>query len=75
MITEKEIFDAAKKLIGPTESFVPVLQAESIVRRLCRTAKIIADRENRPVWSVVGELTGHGSGVSGAIVELYGGEA
>ena len=38
-----------------------------LLKRMHRTAK----RSKMPLWSLVGETTGHGSGVSAAIVGIY----
>jgi hypothetical protein len=42
-----------------------------VLARLCATAKAKAKRKKLPEWSVIGDMTGHGSGVSSAIYEYY----
>lgn len=64
--------EALNQLHGDPETFRPLLQPEAILARICRTAKIQADHECVPPWSIISDLTGHGSGVSNAIYNVYG---
>ena len=65
------IEEALDTLHGPRETFRPLLEAEAILRRICRTAECRASHENVEPWSIIGEMTGHGSGVSNAIYQVY----
>jgi hypothetical protein len=51
---------------------------EKLVRDLLAYLHRVEKKKRRgvryPLWSTVGEATSHGSGVSSAIVELYGPE-
>lgn len=67
---------ALNMLRGPRESYRPILtDRDSILARICSYAKRTAagddERRSVPVWSVISDITGHGSGVSSAIYELY----
>lgn len=67
---------ALDMLRGPRESYRPILtDKDKILARICSYAKRTAagddERRSVPVWSVVSDITGHGSGVSSAIYELY----
>ena len=43
----------------------------AVLARICATAKAKAKRKKLPEWSIIGDVTGHGSGVSAAIYEYY----
>lgn len=67
---------ALNMLRGPRESYRPILtDRDKILARICSYAKRTAagddERRSVPVWSVISDITGHGSGVSSAIYELY----
>lgn len=63
-------------LRGPRESFREILtNKDELLRKLCRYAKYKSKHEGVPEWSIIGEITGHGSGVSSAIYELYRGDS
>ena len=68
---QQKIEREANALHGDTAQFRQALQPEAILSRMCRSAEHVATRERRPVWSVIGEWTGHGSGVSAAIYGIY----
>jgi hypothetical protein len=59
-------------LRGPKEEFRrDVTDVSRLMRSVCRYADHIAAKQKRPAWSVVGDITDHGSGVASAIYELY----
>ena len=58
-------------LVGPRESFRKDLKPESVLRRICNYAKRMAKGSYYSPEHYIGEITGHGSGVSRAIYELY----
>jgi hypothetical protein len=59
-------------LVGDRESFRKTLtDAPGILRKVCRYAEQMAEQQRVEPWSIVGQITGHGSGVSNAIYELY----
>lgn len=68
MITIDEALDS---LPGPRERYRPLLDAENIMRRICRTAEGLATRRGTSPWVIIGDVTGHGIGVSDAIYRLY----
>ena len=68
---EQKIEDALDTLHGPRETFREVLEPTAILERMCRTAILRAEQENMPAWSIIGQITGHGSGVSSAILNVY----
>jgi len=60
------------ELNGPRESFRALLtDSVMLVRHMCDYAEMEARRKRREPWSIISDITGHGSGVSGAIYELY----
>lgn len=60
------------KLKGPREVFRDILtDKDAILARMCRYAQWKAKEEGVPPWSIIGEITSHGSGVSSCIYELY----
>ena len=59
-------------LRGPRESFRELLtNKDNLLARIIRCAERKARATRREIWAVIGEITGHGSGVSAAIYELY----
>jgi len=65
------IEEALDTIHGPRETYRPLLESDAIIRRICRTAEIVAQQKGVEPWSIVGEWTGHGSGVSNAIYQVY----
>ena len=64
--------DLIDRLRGDRETFRAILgDRDGLLAKMCRYAKFRAEQEHLPAWSIVGEITGHGSGVSSAIYELY----
>jgi hypothetical protein len=66
---KKEV--AISRLRGNADYFRECLQAEAILGRVCLYAEIEAERQRCEPWSIIGRITGHGSGVSSAIYEVY----
>ena len=67
--TIDEVLDSLR---GPRESFRATLaDKDKILSRMCRYAERKAKQIRVPPWSIIGEITDHGSGVSNAIYELY----
>jgi len=58
-------------LYGEKEAFRPLLDPENVLRRICRTAAFTAKSRGVEPWSIIGDITGHGSGVSNAIYRVY----
>jgi len=65
------IDEALETIHGPSEEYRPLLQPEAILSRICRVAEFWAGREGVEPWSIIGRITGHGSGVSNAIYQVY----
>lgn len=64
--------DVLKSLRGDPEKFREILtDKDKLLQKLCNYAKRKSEDEQVPAWSIVGEILGHGSGVSSAIYELY----
>jgi len=64
--------DVLKSLRGDPENFRQILtDKDTLLQKLCRYAKRKGEDQNVPAWSIIGEVLGHGSGVSSAIYELY----
>ena len=58
-------------LVGSRDEFRKDLEPERILLRVCRYAALRAKRMGSEPWAVISDITGHGSGVSKAIYELY----
>jgi len=56
---------------GPRETYRPLLEPVAILNRICRTAELRAQQQGVDPWSVISDITGHGSGVSNAIYKVY----
>lgn len=70
--TRITVDEALDRLRGSREVFREILtNKEALLAKLCRYAKWKGESESVPPWSIVGEILGHGSGVSSAIYELY----
>jgi len=65
------IEEALAELHGDHEIFRPLLEPEAIIRRICRVAETRATQKGREPWSVISDITGHGSGISNAIYQIY----
>jgi len=59
-------------LRGPREEFRKTLQdKDKLLQQMCSYADYISNKTGVAPWSIIGEITHHGSGVSSAIYELY----
>lgn len=59
-------------LRGNKDSFREILtNKDELLKQLCRYAEIEATKKGCEPWSILGNILGHGSGVSSAIYELY----
>lgn len=59
-------------LRGDHERFREILlDKDRLLERMCDFAEAMAERKGCEPWSIVGEITSHGSGMSQAIYELY----
>ena len=67
--TVDEVLDSLR---GSRETFREILtDKDKLLAKLCRYAKWKGESQSVPPWSIVGEILGHGSGVSSAIYDLY----
>ena len=48
-----------------------VTDKDELLHSMCGYAKDEAERQRCEPWSIISEITGHGSGVSSAIYEIY----
>lgn len=72
MSEQPTIDELLDKLLGPREVFREILEdKDAILARMCLYAERKAKELDVPAWSVIGEITLHGSGVSSCIYELY----
>ena len=59
-------------LRGPRESFRESLTSiDHLMGRACVYAEYWSKKKRVQPWSILGEIFGHGSGVSSALYELY----
>lgn len=59
-------------LRGPRDEFRKTLQdKDKLLQQMCSYAEYMSSKRGVAPWSVIGEITSHGSGVSSAIYELY----
>lgn len=64
--------DVLKSLRGNPETFREILtDKDKLLAKVCKYAAWKCQDAGVPPWSIIGEITGHGSGVSSAIYELY----
>ena len=72
MPDEQRLNEVLDSLRGPRESFrVAITDIDKLMMRICVNAESAAKRKRVHPWSIISEITGHGSGVSSAIYELY----
>jgi hypothetical protein len=72
MVTEQEIEDALDNLRGPRERFRELITDKDEILAACMDYfEKIAKKRRLPAWSIVSDVTNHGSGVSSAIYNLY----
>ena len=70
--TRPTVDDVLKCLRGNPETFREILtDKDKLLQKICSFAKWKAEQKGVPPWSIIGEITGHGSGVSSCIYELY----
>lgn len=68
----KKIDEVLSRLSGDPETFREILtNKDKLLEKLCNYAAWKGKQQGVPPWSIVGEILGHGSGVSSAIYELY----
>lgn len=48
-----------------------LLDKDHLLEKLCSYAEVTSQSKKIPAWSIIGQILGHGSGVSSAIYELY----
>jgi hypothetical protein len=66
------IEEALEHLRGNKEHFRKVLTDKTkILNSMCDYAERMAKKKRLEPWSIIGDITDHGSGVSSAIYELY----
>lgn len=72
MPKQEEVEKLLETLRGPREEFRRVLlDTDTLMADLMSFVEQIAKKRKQPPWSLIGEITNHGSGVSSAIYELY----
>jgi len=70
--TKQEVDVVLDKLYGDPEHFRDALtNVDSLMRKVCSYAERKAKKARYEPWSIISEITGHGSGVSSAIYDLY----
>ena len=69
---QKRLEESLDSLRGNRERFRALLEdRDAILARICRNVELIAKRKKTEPWAIMGQLTGHGSGVSAAIFHTY----
>ena len=59
-------------LVGNKDAFCEmVIDKDAILRSVCDYAEYVAKQKGCEPWSIMGRITGHGSGVSSALYEIY----
>lgn len=72
MPSEKELEAVLDTLRGPRDQFRRDLtDTDTLLADFMDHVEQLAKKRRQPPWSIVGEITNHGSGVSSAIYELY----
>ena len=68
----KGLLDGLDRGGGNRERYLAMLtDKDALLTRICSNAASVAESEGCEPWSIIGMWTGHGSGVSSAIYELY----
>lgn len=72
MPSRPTIDEVLSRLRGNPETFRTILtDKDGLLEKLCSYATFKSKHERCPAWSIIGDILGHGSGVSSAIYELY----
>lgn len=72
MSDKPDIETILDNLRGPRESFRKILEdKDALLANACAYAEWKAKKNGVPPWAIIGDMFGHGSGVSSAIYELY----
>jgi hypothetical protein len=72
MPSEQAIDAVLDSLRGPRGEFrKAVTDTDEILANFMAFVEKLAKKRKQPTWSLVGQITGHGSGVASAIYELY----
>ena len=72
MANEADIEAILDTLQGPRESFrASITDRDKLLSQVCRYAEWMGKKKRVPPWSIISDITDHGSGVSNAIYELY----
>jgi hypothetical protein len=72
MPNAEKLEQVLNSLNGPKDVFRKnITDIDTLMMRVCDYAEAIAKRKRCEPWSIIGEITCHGSGVSSAIYELY----
>lgn len=59
-------------LCGDMDHFrLIVTDKDELLRNMCDYAEYEANRQRREPWAIISEITGHGSGVSSAVYDIY----
>lgn len=65
----EEVLDCLR---GPRDAFrKDITDIDKLMTSVCDYAEAQAKKKRCEPWSIIGEITNHGSGVSSAIYELY----
>jgi len=68
----ERIDEVLESLRGNKEEFRKILlDKDKLLQNVCRYAERVAKRKRVEPWSIISDMTDHGSGVSCAIYELY----
>ena len=61
-----------EQLRGPHDRFREIItDKDKLLEQVCNYAEFMAGQKHCEPWSIIGQITGHGSGISNAIYELY----
>jgi hypothetical protein len=72
LIDNDRLEAAIKNINGSRAYFIEKLSDRNeLLAKVCDYCERLAKRKRLPPWSIMGDITTHGSGVSGAIYEMY----
>jgi hypothetical protein len=72
LVNSEKLDEVVSGMNGDPNHFRQILcDKNKLLERICTYAELKASRQNEKPWSIIQNITAHGSGVSAAIFELY----
>jgi hypothetical protein len=72
LVDSEKLDEVVAHMNGDPNHFRQILcDKNKLLERICTYAELKASRQKKEPWSIIKDITAHGSGVSAAIFELY----